>query len=431
MSGTSDFYSDNDRLIKRLSINLQKKDFEKAFYVVKNYSESDSKEIERKIQNATDIDPEIYILPSGSLIIGKGDSGRMIQNPVSSPIVSNREKSGAGMESSYQLKRDKLFGGIPKYNKQDNNFFLSRDYKWILYRKTEKDYKLLYNPLHFKNFASMVSPYSLGDDNKPNPLFKLSSGELDRDKYKAQLTDIQSNIINPYCVLVKNSDPLCICSPNDEYKACIEEMFSGDISTFNKIPSVDVKNEVKKNCRCVNLKCKLNQDISVGAYNKAIDFTSGVCSTTIQMVNCFIDIQSDGQTVNSGTIQQKCDASMSSGTNTQGGGETSEGGSTTTTTSANRGSSTTSTTSASASDEKDEGKDEEKEDKTSEKSLIQKFKDLKTEVKAAIIIGIIVIVIIIMFLIFSGSDDPPMMSPPMMSPPMMSPPMMSPPMMYM
>lgn len=348
-------FSEYDLLLKRFSLN-RFVNFDK-FWSVKTFNTNESKSIDDEFKK--DSGGNVYIIGTGTVIIGSTippPSTNIYYNP-----ISNKRNCDDIISSDYSTSK------VEK--KSDDDFVISKNYNWILHKKDGK-YRLLYNPIHRKPLVNILNgDYAKKQDNT-----------LDNELLTRQVNQIQDTIINPYCNLIKNKDPICICSINNKSDVCIRDLFEGNkYRIFESLPN-EQKSILQNHCRCFNINCKGVNDNLVKNYLER----NGGCSNSLQLTMCNQIVKSD--TAEIGSLLQTCSSNQGSSGGGSGGSSGGSGG--------GGDDSTPSPTRRTSSP-----RDRDDDDKTKSKTLSEKWKDLSTPMKALIIGVPIVIFLIIIILL--------------------------------
>jgi hypothetical protein len=253
-------YTDG-RFFNKMSLSTNHVDPLKMFIPIKNiYSVTDY----NRIKTSLSVPGSTYFLDNGTLVLNSGE--------IKNPLAKNNDTAIS------QKGQDDI---IPKTGQRStDNIFMSNNRRWILYDDKTK-YHLLYNPIHSSNFETLI---------------KESNPDL--------FNTINTRIVAPYCRIVNDRDPLCICSTNDDSKICTTDLL-GNSTSINSLDSQSQSN-LRSYCNCFNSKCKTSSLPTVIAYRNKNN-----CPNSIQITVCNQNITSRGD-ADVKSLNQNCSSNVGS-----------------------------------------------------------------------------------------------------------------------
>jgi hypothetical protein len=226
-----------------------------------------------------------YFLDNGSIHVIKPDNSTFtLANPlVSTSVVEN---------STNQLISESI---IPRGRQSSaDKIFLSNNRKWILYDAPNSSnvptYWLLWNTVHSSEFAKFIEK---------------------TEEDSTTFSNIQNLIINPYCKVIGNRDPLCICNRGDT-SVCTTDLLGSStaLSSFSQ----EAQDTISNGCRCLSASCKGSSLNTVTKYMERLSKDNiSKCADSITISICNANITAKNSVELNDKITQNCNATTGTG----------------------------------------------------------------------------------------------------------------------
>ena len=235
------------------------------YYKVTSFSPTDSKDISDALGSSSS---KVYLSDFGGVVSINGT--RNFKNGLTG-----------------QTAPDYSSGSIISMSAGNNKYVFSKPFGyWGLYRKTENEMYLVYNPVPRPEVDNLIQ----------------AKGDSGMQSFK---TDIQTA-----CKENGATDPICVCvdGPEDDRKFCMDDLMGVKPRQDYQRLSPSTYNAAEEICGCANTKCLKDHPFNLKHYRKKIP-----CPSTINFSVCNSTIDA-GRDLKAGNvnIEQKCGVNTSS-----------------------------------------------------------------------------------------------------------------------
>jgi hypothetical protein len=234
------------------------------YYKVTSFSPEDSKLISDALSNTNS---KVYLSDNGGVL-----------------SINKTRNFKNGLTN--QTDPDTSVSSIISLSPGNNKYVFSRPFgAWALYRKTENEMFLVYNPV----------------PRKEVDIFVEARGSSGMQTFKTE--------IEAACKENGSTDPVCLCvdGSEDDQKFCMDDLMGKKPRQDYQRLSPQTYNAAEEICGCANTKCKKDHPFIIGHYRKKIPCPANV---NFSVCNTSIDAGRDLKAGNV-SIEQKC------GVNTQ------------------------------------------------------------------------------------------------------------------
>ena len=179
-------------------------------------------------------DYSLYFSNNGNIGIYEQEKLKFV-NKFLNPLINTDDLS----TSSLLITLDEKLKNRSIYQ----NYFISKNGKWLLYDNGKKEFLLLYNTVYHPGFTNYYKNFS---------------------------NNISDNLFLKYCKHINMIDDACSCINYDEDDICLNSFLGENIPSSLKTSSPQLYNTFKTNCVCLNSKCQnlYNSNLLDNTYTK-------------------------------------------------------------------------------------------------------------------------------------------------------------------